>query len=1391
MKKRTILATLIFVALIFVLCLTGCSCSSCKKTDGKKWSIGFSYNESAIATLNELYDPEISISNGTITSVSVKDYEGRSVDVVDTYKFVPDRYGEYTYTVTAENKKFARSFVFRVSVLDKNAPVIQVSPSDKNIEAGIYAGFDDDLKELKFADSNPKTDEYVTKKIVSITYDERSDINEAGFTSYLFDKTGTYNVKIEVSNLAGYKSYTNYKITAVDTTAPDIFADVFAYVRIVNGKIRIPEPVIHDYSSYDLTVKINGKAVDIGSEVTASDEEIFNVEYSATDEYENTATENTVLKAVKNNVVLDNDEKSLALFSAENGNVSWNGGVEYYNGSAEDTLVYSIKADGCDIENYNGVIFGIKNKTVSGGSMSVYALYGSSSAYLGQLNLNSVDNAFREYTLFLGNVNSKNIDGLKFVTKNVKRVDCIFDFITLTKIDDITGGESGLINFENDSDFAYSKVYGGGFTKVTDKSLVIEGNNSAKATLKAGLSAGAIFANGIEINKEANYFTAKILSNTEGCVKIKLHIDNDNYSSGQIFLQNVSKGVNEVGFFIDENNISADFKNRVLNGIMISSEDNFDNTVIIDCISFEQKMSLTAKDVFKLNENNYELTTADTLCVDNVIKGNEGVIESISVEIYKNDALVTETAIGENIDLIGYSGEYEIKYKVVFVGGLGKVEKNVRLYVEPNEFDFTVNFDSNYYLGKNVVLPEPKITSSKWSAEEIKDAYVEKFYRVKDAQSWKKIDDELLFDENGYVEFKYIVTLGKTKKQIIKKAFVRDSEIYFDFETYCANGRKDIDENSRLGKELLINEWSDFGVTDAWSHDGQYSLGVIGRHDTSIINGFMYSSQKKVDGGFDTVLLWAYSESDIRQVYICFDNKDGNWVKGYFDVKKGEHLYKIKLDKSIQSFFRMGFWSVQYLDYFVDSISLVNSADITFTDINSQIFAADGSVNFKKPIIKSVNKTVFPDGVQNEAYRLEIADENGRKRNYTFTADELSVGFEPGEYRITYIVEINGVSYTKTFNVNIRELEVNFVEPQYAYFTNVDYELQAPEVNDGGVTLRMYYRKKGTSEWIELSRNGDVFNIRFNDFGNHEIKAEAVKGTISDSAVYNVYVRTENTIFDFEHDNDGTYYGFGEVGWPISEGYISDKWSADGDNSFYVTANGQNWFGSAMTRDLGAKYNALSVTINASRKITGGYESNGNGLFWIVRYKTSSGATKEMKSNQLIIEPGIGTYTFYFEDEFREISHIRFNDDYMTCTNFYLDKVMAINVELSADIQDLYYAEQGMEMKTAQAVYATKTQELTAPIDLRTELRYRKKGSTEWIDVTEKDGLFKIAIQDAGTYEINCKIYSDGVLRKEITKFVSVISKNNDNAEPDIEWEIKNPEKCLEIDNSEPNIVWE
>lgn len=1386
MKKRTILA-----ALVVGLCLMVCGCSSCKKTDEKNWDIGFSYDENVTATLNELYDPVIQVDNGTITSVVIKDYEGRTVDLVDSYKFVPDKYGEYTYTVTVENEKTERSFVFRVLVLDKNAPVIQTAPSDKNIEAGIYAGFADDLNELKFVDSNPKTSEYVTKKVISITYGEQSDVNEAGFTYYVFEKTGTYNIKIEVSNLAGYKSYTIYKITAVDTTAPEISVEAFSYARIANEKITIPVPTVHDYSSYTLSVKVNGTAAEIGSEVPASDGQEFNIEYSATDANGNTATENTVIKAVKSNVVLDNDERSLTLFSAENGNVSYNGGVEYYNGSAEDSLVYSIKASECNVEGYNALVLKLKNKTIAGGRMFVYALFGDSSTYLGQLNLNSVDNAFKDYTLYAGNINAKSINGLKFVTKNARNVNFVFDSVSVAKLNNLQGVESGLINFENDSDFAFSKVYGGGFTKVTDESLVIEGNNSAKATLKAGFSAGVIFKNGIKINREANYFTAKILSNTESYVKVKLLIDNANYSSGQIFLQNLSKGINEIGFFIDEDNLTADFKDHILNGITICSEDKFDNAVIIDSISFERKTSIQAEDVFKSVENNYELTTADSLYVDNVIKGNEGVIDHISVGIYKDGALVAETAIGEIVDLKNYAGEYEIKYKVYLLGGFGDIEKTLRLYVEADEFNFTVNFDSNWYLGKNIVLPEPKITSSKYSAEEVKNARVEKFYRVANAQSWKKIDGDLLFDENGYVEFKYIVTLGETKKQIVKKAFVRDSEMYFDFETYYVDGQKDIDEKSRLGKEQLINEWSDFGVTDAWAHDGNYSLGVLGRSDTSIINGFMYSSQKKVDGGFDTVLLWAYSESDIRQVYICFDNKDGNWVKGYFDIKKGEHLYQIKLDKPLQSFFRMGFWSVQYLDYYVDSISLVKSADITYPKVGSQIFADDGNVTFKKPTINSVNPSVFPNGVQSEVYKLRIADKNGRKRTYDFEGDELTIRLEAGEYQISYIVEINGISYTQTFDVNMRELDVNFVEPQYAYFTNVDYELQAPVVYDESVTIRMYYRKTGTLDWTELTRNGDVFNIRFTDFGKHEIKAEAVKGSLSDSAIYEVYVRTENTIFDFEKDNDGTYYGFGEEGWPIAEGYVSDKWSADGDNSFYVTANGQNWFGSAMVRDLGSYYNAISVTINSGRRLTGGYESNGNGLFWIVRYKTSSGAIREMKSNQLIIEPGIGTYTFYFEDEFREISHIRFNDDYITCTNFYLDKVMAMNVELAANIEDLYYADQGIEIKAAQAVYANKTQELTAPIDLRTELYYRVKGASEWIEVAENNGVFTIDAKNAGTYEINCKIYSDGVLRKEVTKSVSVIFKENDNSESDIKWEEKAPDKFVEIDNFEPDITWE
>ncbi len=315
MKKRTILASL-----VIGLCLMVCGCSSCKKTDEKNWDIGFSYDENVTATLNELYDPVIQVDNGTITSVVIKDYEGRTVDLVDSYKFVPDKYGEYTYTVTVENEKTERSFVFRVLVLDKNAPVIQTAPSDKNIEAGIYAGFADDLNELKFVDSNPKTSEYVTKKVISITYGEQSDVNEAGFTYYVFEKTGTYNIKIEVSNLAGYKSYTIYKITAVDTTAPEISVEAFSYARIANEKITIPVPTVHDYSSYTLSVKVNGTAAEIGSEVPASDGQEFNIEYSATDANGNTATENTVIKAVKSNVVLDNDERSLTLFSAENGN---------------------------------------------------------------------------------------------------------------------------------------------------------------------------------------------------------------------------------------------------------------------------------------------------------------------------------------------------------------------------------------------------------------------------------------------------------------------------------------------------------------------------------------------------------------------------------------------------------------------------------------------------------------------------------------------------------------------------------------------------------------------------------------------------------------------------------------------------------------------------------------------------------------------------------------------------------------------------------------------------------------------------------------------------------------------------------------------------------------
>ena len=134
---------------------------------------------------------------------------------------------------------------------------------------------------------------------------------------------------------------------------------------------------------------------------------------------------------------------------------------------------------------------------------------------------------------------------------------------------------------------------------------------------------------------------------------------------------------------------------------------------------------------------------------------------------------------------------------------------------------------------------------------------------------------------------------------------------------------------------------------------------------------------------------------------------------------------------------------------------------------------------------------------------------------------------------------------------------------------------------------------------------------------------------------------------------------------------------------------------------------------------------------------------------------------------------------------------MAMNVEISANIEELYFADQGVTIREAQAVYATETQEKTAPINLRTELRYRVKGATEWIEVMENNGVFVLDVKDARIYEINFKIYSDEVLYKEETKSISVIFSENDNSEPDIGWEEKEPDKFVGIDNFEPDIEWE
>ena len=260
----------------------------------------FAFNSNLDAQIEVKYEPKISVKNGSIVSVVLHDDNGEKIELGEDYSFTPNRFGKYHFTIVVNMDNQLKEFIKTITVGDFVAPeIVQVPTQPKTVEVGGYNGFEEDLSQIIVRDNDVASLSYLTKKAVKISGNGMVQENPNGLTEVLLSSVGEYVVKVEVKDVSGNVVYTEYKLDAVDTTAPVLSAFDVRYAWLVDGMVKIPELIAIDVSNVTVSVVASkdGNSLNIvNDKIIADVYDEIELLYTAKDAYENSAQKKFFLK---------------------------------------------------------------------------------------------------------------------------------------------------------------------------------------------------------------------------------------------------------------------------------------------------------------------------------------------------------------------------------------------------------------------------------------------------------------------------------------------------------------------------------------------------------------------------------------------------------------------------------------------------------------------------------------------------------------------------------------------------------------------------------------------------------------------------------------------------------------------------------------------------------------------------------------------------------------------------------------------------------------------------------------------------------------------------------------------------------------------------------------
>jgi hypothetical protein len=442
---------------------------------------------------------------------------------------------------------------------------------------------------------------------------------------------------------------------------------------------------------------------------------------------------------------------------------------------------------------------------------------------------------------------------------------------------------------------------------------------------------------------------------------------------------------------------------------------------------------------------------------------------------------------------------------------------------------------------------------------------------------------KIVFPEVGYYEVGYTVNVNGKSLDYIHEVYARKSATVMDFEGT---------DGTHFG--MADRQWKDNGagaamleVSDFWSHDGRYSLKQT---SGAFWAGMIYNRSLELGSAVDTMVCYIYSEEEFTNTSFCIYTDENNYAIATFTVKKGEHKYFLKFDKSFDRIREFRTQS-ERSTFYIDSVEFGNY------DVGNVLSLGEVTINgsalgegetLTLPIPTATSSIYSAEQLAGGTLRLFVSRDGESETEIEKNANgEFTMTATGGTYRFRYEFTVDGSVAERIVTGNIAKYDVEFSVVEKA---NIGDAVEIADISGGedGDEITVTVTTPGGDE-IAVTKRGGKYTFIPKEVGYYEVYVR-IQGTGKwGESTSTLYARESDMALDFEGVNEHRGY-VNSYTEPNKTGYVpvTDAWSYDGKYSTYfnVATNGF-WYGFAdINLAVPAGSSSVTFVINAAADYT-------------------------------------------------------------------------------------------------------------------------------------------------------------------------------------------------------------